>query len=85
MTRAASYRHNCDMRVYLPGYLVKWLVNCVAAFSMTIGLDALSDHSGHDPGLLNLLAATFGMAFACAVCVWIVTATIYLLLGRNEA
>jgi hypothetical protein len=84
MTRAAAYRHNRDMRVYLPGYLIKWLANSIAALSMTIGLDALADHSGRELSFLNLLAATFGMAFACAVCVWVVTAYIYVFLSRHE-
>lgn len=84
MTRAAAYRHNRSMRIYLPGYLVKWLVNCVAALGMTMGFDALCDHSDRQLGLLNLLAAAFGMAFACAVCVWVITACIYLFLGQRE-
>jgi len=84
LTRAAAYRHNRSMRIYLPGYLVKWLVSCAAALCMTTGLDALADHSPHDPSLWNLLAAAFGMAFACGACVWIVTACIYLLLSRHE-
>lgn len=25
LARAAAYRHNRDMRVYLPGYLMKWM------------------------------------------------------------
>lgn len=84
MTRAAAYRHNRNMRVYLPGYLVKWLANSVAALGMTMGLDAFADHSARAVSFLSLLTAAFGMAFACAVCVWIVTAYIYVFLSRHE-
>src|SRR5687768_13038669 len=42
MTRAAAYRHNRSMRIYLPGYLIKWMLSCVTAFAITSGFGSLS-------------------------------------------
>jgi len=85
LTRAAAYRHNRDMRIYLPGYLVRWMVSCLATLGMTMGLGALANHTSGETGILNVLAAGSGMAFACGVCVWIVTAYIYIFLSRHES
>ena len=30
--RAAAYRHNRDMRIHLPGYLLRWLLVAAAVF-----------------------------------------------------
>ena len=42
LTRAAAYRHNRSMRIYLPGYLLKWMLSCVTAFGITSGFGSLS-------------------------------------------
>ena len=84
LTRAAAYRHNRDMRIYLPGYLMKWMVSCIACLGLTTGLGAMAGH-GSDTGILNLLAAGAGMVFACGVCVWVITAYIYVFLSRHES
>jgi hypothetical protein len=81
--RAAAYRHNREMRVYLPGYLLKWVFNCALAFAVASGLDSLS--ASHSFDIFTLLAAGCGIMFACGVCVLFVTAYIYLYLGRNAA
>ena len=79
--RAAAYRHNREMRVYLPGYLLKWLLSCGIAFAIASGLEALS--SSHSLDIFTLLAAGCGVVFACGVCVLFITAYIYVYLGQN--
>jgi hypothetical protein len=81
--RAAAYRHNRDMRVYLPGYLMKWLLSCALIFALASGFDLLARILG-GAQLLSLIAAAFAMAFACGICVLFVTAYIYLYLSRND-
>lgn len=83
LSRAAAYRHNRDMRIYLPGYLMKWLVSCLLSLGMTMGLGGLAGHG--ETSILTLLAAGSGMAFAGGVCVWVVTAYIYVFLSRHES
>jgi hypothetical protein len=70
--RAAAYRHNRDMRIHLPGYLLRWLLVSTATF-------AVASASGSP-----LLAAGWGIAFACCLCVLFVTSYIYLYLSRHE-
>jgi hypothetical protein len=81
--RAAAYRHNRDMRVYLPGYLMKWLLSCAFAFALASGFDSLAHLIG-GTNVLSLIAAAFATAFACGVCVMFVTAYVYLYLARND-
>jgi hypothetical protein len=81
--RAAAYRHNRDMRVYLPGYLMKWLLSCVLVLAVASGLDSLARSLG-GVSALSVIAAAFAMAFACGVCVMFITAYIYLYLSRND-
>ena len=82
--RAAAYRHNRDMRVYLPGYLMKWMLSSSFALAMTIALESLSTHSAGTVDCFKLMAAGSGMLFAGGVCVLAVTAYIYLYLSRND-
>jgi len=83
IARAAAYRHNRDMRVYLPGYLMKWLLSCAFVLALTTGIESLATAAGHS-SLLALIVAVCAMAFACGVCVLFVTAYIYLYLSRND-
>ena len=89
MTRAAAYRHNRSMRIYLPGYLMKWMVSCVAAFAITAGFGSLSTAQAASPAssldLFAIMAAGWGIIFACSVCVLFVTSYIYFYLSRNDA
>ena len=39
--RAAAYRHNRNMRIYLPGYLMRWMFSA-ATFAVTAGFGSLS-------------------------------------------
>ena len=83
-TRAAAYRHNRSMRIYLPGYLVKWLCNCGLALALTMALDTPATRTPDGPGVLTLMAAGAGVMFACAVTVLFVTGYIYVYLSRND-
>jgi hypothetical protein len=84
MTRAAAYRHNRGMRIYLPGYLLKWFVSC----ALILGLIELFNHlSSTVQGTIDifvLMAAGFGMIFACGLCVIVITAYIYLYLSHHD-
>ncbi len=78
--RAAAYSHNRQMRIYLPGYLLKWLCNCVIAFALT---SLLGSQSVPSSGLLTIMAAGAGVLFACGLSVLFVTGYIYVYLSRN--
>ncbi len=87
MARAAAYRHNRSMRIYLPGYLMKWMFNCVATFAITAGFGSLSPAHSAASGSLDLfaiMAAGWGLVFACSVCVLFVTSYIYFYLSQND-
>jgi hypothetical protein len=89
LARAAAYRHNRSMRVHLPGYLMRWMFNCVATFAITAGFGSLSAaHAAGTEGSLDvfaIMAAGWGIIFVCSVCVLFVTSYIYLYLSRNDA
>lgn len=88
MTRAAAYRHNRSMRIYLPGYLMKWMFSCVATFAITAGFGSLSPAQAATSGgvdVFAIIAAGWGLIFACSVCVLFVTSYIYFYLSRNDA
>jgi len=84
LARAAAYRHNRSMRIYLPGYLMKWSCNCGLALALTLALDASASPSASAPDLLTVMAAGAGVMFACALTVLFLTGYIYLYLSRNE-
>ena len=81
--RAAAYRHNRDMRVHLPGYLMRWSFGSVLALASAALFGSMSGRSGLDA--YTLAAAGGGVLFACSVCVLFVTSYIYLYLSRNDA
>ena len=82
--RAAAYRHNRDMRVHLPGYLVRWLLVSAAMLAVASGFSTLSAPRAGAIDVFTLLAAGSGIAFACCVCMLFVTSYIYLYLSRHE-
>lgn len=82
--RAAAYRHNRGMRIYLPGYLLKWFISSTIALAVTDRLAAAARHVSDNLNVLSLMAAGAGVLFACGVCVLFVTAYIYCYLSRNE-
>jgi len=81
--RAAAYRHNRDMRVHLPGYLMRWLLVSAMTLAVASGFSSLSAPRA-GPDLFALLTPGSGIAFACCVCVLFVTSYIYLYLSRHE-
>ena len=82
--RAAAYRHNRDMRIHLPGYLVRWLLCSAISLAIAGGFSALPAPRGGELNVFAVLAAGSGIAFACCVCVLFVTSYIYLYLSRHE-
>jgi hypothetical protein len=82
--RAAAYRHNRDMRIHLPGYLVRWLLVSGLTLAVASGFSALSVPRAGAVSVFAVLAAGSGIAFACCVCVLFVTSYIYLYLSRHE-
>jgi len=82
--RAAAYRHNRDMRVHLPGYLMRWLLVSAMTLAVASGFSSLSAPRAGAVDVFALLAAGSGIAFACCVCVLFVTSYIYLYLSRHE-
>jgi hypothetical protein len=83
LARAAAYRHNRNMRIYLPGYLLKWLCNCAAAFGLTAALGSPDNHDASLNGFFAVMTAGAGMAFACAVTILFVTGYIYIYLSHH--
>ncbi len=89
ITRAAAYRHNRSMRIYLPGYLMKWMFSCVTTFAITAGFGSCRRlRRPATTGSLDvfaIIAAGWGIIFAGSVCVFFVTSYIYFYLSRNDA
>lgn len=89
VTRAAAYRHNRSMRIYLPGYLMKWMLSCVTTFAITAGFGSLSTaqaaSAARSLDVFAIIAAGWGIIFACSVCVFFITSYIYFYLSRNDA
>ena len=89
MTRAAAYRHNRSMRIYLPGYLMKWMFSSLTAFGITAGFGSLSAaEAASTSGSLDvfaIIAAGWGIVFVCSICVLFITSYIYFYLSRNDA
>ena len=83
LTRAAAYRHNREMRVYLPGYLMKWLLSSTFVLALATGFDSLARSFAPASTMLSLLGAAFAIVFACSLCVLFVTAYIYLYLSQH--
>jgi hypothetical protein len=69
--RAAAYQHNRDMRIYLPGYLLKWVLSSALCLGITLGLDSLAAQMTAEPNLWAFMAAGCGMMFACGICILI--------------
>lgn len=82
--RAAAYRHNREMRVYLPGYLMKWMLASSIVLAVTSGIESLARTFTSMSTALTLVSAACAVAFACAVCVLFVISYIYLYLSRNQ-
>ncbi len=84
MTRAAAYRHNRSMRMYLPGYMIKWVFSSALALLLVRTSSAVSSHeTAWD--FFALFSVASAIAFVCSLCVLLVTGYIYLYLDRHEA
>lgn len=82
--RAAAYRHNREMRVYLPSYLVRWAVGSALTLGVARQLAALSAaHAALTPDLFLVMAAAIGMLFATEICLLLVMAYVYLYLSHH--
>jgi hypothetical protein len=84
LMRAAAYRHNRSMRVYLPGYLLRWTFGGLLLLVLTFKLQTFSAQIPELNNCLLWMAAGFGMGFACAMSMLLVMAYIYLYLSRND-
>ncbi len=82
--RAAAYRHNRDMRIHLPGYLLRWVVASAMSFAVASAFGSASEPRIGAVNVSAVLAAGWGIAFACCLCVLVVTSYIYLYLSRHE-
>lgn len=82
--RAAAYQHNRDMRIYLPGYLLKWMLSSALTLAVTLGLDSLAAQMTAEPNVWALMAAGCGMVFACGICILVLTTYIYIYLARQH-
>ncbi|MGH8729109.1 MAG: hypothetical protein ACREV9_13380 [Burkholderiales bacterium] len=83
--RAAAYRHNREKRVYLPGYLLKWLCICLLAWALTTAFEALAAQSGGMKPLFFWMSAGTGLIVAFGACVLLITAYTYIYLSRHES
>lgn len=82
LARAAAYRHNRSMRIYLPGYMRRWVFNSALALAL---VRAAGDFSSRpfswDLSVLLTVAST--IALAGSLCVLLVIGYIYLYLERH--
>lgn len=83
LARAAAYRHNREMRVHLPGFLVRWSVSAALVFCLMAAAASLAG-AGESASLpLMIVAGAFGVLFAGSLCVLFVTAYVYCYLSCN--
>jgi len=84
VTRAAAYRHNREMRIYLPAYLRRWVVLSTLLYGLICASESLAAHpmTLADPFALLTVVSTVGLASAISVLV--MTCYVYLYLGHNE-
>lgn len=83
MTRAAAYRHNRSMRIYLPGYMVRWVFGSAFAFALVQAFSkGASKAASWD--VFTLLSVMSAIAFVCSLCVLLLTGYIYLYLERHD-
>ena len=82
--RAAAYQHNRDMRIYLPGYLLKWMLSCALCLGITFVLDSMAPTQMTQPNVWALMSAGCGMMFAGGVCILLLTTYIYIYLSRQR-
>ncbi len=84
VARAAAYRHNQSMRIYLPGYLMRWSFGSVLLLALTLLLDNWSGQTATLAGCIEWIAAGSGMAFAWTICMLLQMGFMYLYLSRHD-
>jgi hypothetical protein len=82
--RAAAYRHNRDMRIHLPAYLLRWVLVSATTLAVAGGFGSLPAPHASSVNVFAVVAAGWGIVFACCLCVLFVTSCIYLYLSRYE-
>ncbi len=82
--RAAAYRDNRMKRVYLPGYLVKWVYICCVALGLVHAFEVLASEAEEMKDVLVWVTAGWGMVFAFGVCVLTTITYVFFYLSRNE-
>lgn len=86
LARAAAYRHNRSMRMYLPGYMLRWMFGSMLAFGFVSAADALSEHrAGTTLDMFTVLAGAGAIALVCSLCVLLLIGYVYLYLNRHDA
>jgi hypothetical protein len=83
LARAAAYRHNRHMRVYLPGYMRKWALQAVLALALVFAFDSAAAGGARIDGYV-VCAACAGIAFAYCLCMLVVIGYAYLYLSRHD-
>ncbi|MFO7306440.1 MAG: hypothetical protein C0P74_013060 [Gammaproteobacteria bacterium] len=82
LARAAAYRHNRSMRIYLPGYMRRWVFNSAFALALVRAAGNFSSRPfSWDLSVLLTVAST--IALAGSLCVLLVIGYIYLYLERH--
>jgi hypothetical protein len=82
--RAAAYRYNREMRVYLPGYLTRWSVLALLVLALMTATESLASALPPASTLLMFLCGAFGVAFTASLCVLFVTGYAYFYLSRVD-
>lgn len=82
--RAAAYRHNRTMRIYLPVYVLRWSVCSALALGLTCALASVSSQAVQ-LDTCTLLAAACAVLFAGALTVLLVTTYLYVYLSWHDA
>lgn len=84
MSRAAAYRHNQSMRIYLPGYLMKWALGSGLLLLLTMAFDAGAEEISALSHYFLWMAAGSGMAFAFTLCMLLEMTFVYFYLSRHD-
>jgi len=76
--RAAAFRHNREMNVYMPTYMWRWSVLCVFALAALMGCDRIQAQAEVYRQFFTALGAGAGVIFICCFCFACVLGSIYL-------
>jgi hypothetical protein len=84
LERAAAYRHNCEKRIHLPGYIWRWTVLCALLLSVGETCRAAALEPAPMQGLLTGVSQGAGMLFTVAFCILMMTGYTYLRLSTAK-